>query len=372
MGAAKGGKKKQAPSTATLRALKVAPVSTAVTAQSVQTGPPISPEQRIRLYSPDEWEDFIEEWAGSLKGDYDDVVRLGGSGDEGRDVVAYVKNPTTPGEWDNYQCKRYDHALYPGDAWLELGKLCHYTHAGRYTVPRHYYFVAPQGVGTTLSNLIDQPEKLRAELVQRWAEDVEAKIGKGTIALTGALKKYVEAFDFSIVKRLQPKALLARHEKSPHFAVRFGGGLPPRPPVPAPPPTLGAIEVRYVEQLLLAYGDHLKAVISSPDAIPDKLLKDHFARCRVQLYSAEALRAFSRDTLPPGMFEKLQDEMFKGVINTAEATHLTGLDRARAVLQQATVVGITSHPLVTVWEIDDRCGICHQLVNDSRLSWVTT
>jgi hypothetical protein len=354
-----------------LRPLVVAPVSTSVTCQSVQTGPPISPEQRIRLYSPDQWEEFIEEWAGSLKNDYADVVRLGGAGDEGRDVVAYVKNPSKAGEWDNYQCKHYDHALHPGDAWLELAKLCHYTQEGNFTVPRTYYFVAPQGVGTSLSNLIDKPEKLREELVKNWPKYCMTRIEKGkTITLSGPLKTHVERFDFSIVRRLQPKALLARHEKSPHFLVRFGGGLPQRPPVPAPPPMLGVIEVRYVEQLLLAYGEHLKAVISSPDAISDKSLKEHFARCRVQLYSAEALRAFSRDTLPAGMFEKLQDEMFKGVIDTAEASHSTGLERARAVLIQATVVGITSHPLITVWEVDDRCGICHQLVNDSRLHWV--
>ena len=46
-------------------------------------GPPVSPAGRIRLYSPDEWEEFIREWATALPQTYVQIKRLGGAGDKG-------------------------------------------------------------------------------------------------------------------------------------------------------------------------------------------------------------------------------------------------------------------------------------------------
>ena len=65
--------------------------------------------------SSGEWEDFVLEWAHSLKAKYAAVQRCGGAGDMGRDVVAYEVNGQVD-PWDNYQCKHYDHALHPGGA----------------------------------------------------------------------------------------------------------------------------------------------------------------------------------------------------------------------------------------------------------------
>src|SRR5688572_17060604 len=112
-----------------------------VTADIVTAGQPIPAIDRLRLMGHEEWEDFILEWAYSLKAKYGSVERCGGAGDRGRDVVAYEMNGQTD-TWDNYQCKHYDHALHPGDVWCELGKLCYYTFVGEYAFPREYFFVA--------------------------------------------------------------------------------------------------------------------------------------------------------------------------------------------------------------------------------------
>ena len=50
----------------------------------------------------------------------------------------------------------------------------------------------------------------------------------------------------------------------------------------------------------------------------------HFRRARESFYCAEALRNFSRDTLPDGAFENLQKQIHDGVIDTAEAEHACG------------------------------------------------
>lgn len=128
-----------------------------ITSKDIETGKHISPAQRLRIMNADEWEEFIEEWTDSLKKEYFKVERLGGAGDKGRDIVAQLENAEI---WDNYQCKHYGHSLRPSDIWTEIGKLVYYTSIGDFNCPRKYFFIAPLGVGTSLSDLLKNPRKL--------------------------------------------------------------------------------------------------------------------------------------------------------------------------------------------------------------------
>ncbi len=102
-------------------------------ADVVASGVPVHPEDRIKLFSNQQWELFVQEWVDSLEDKYDLVERCGGAGDMGRDVIARVKSVN--GAWDNYQCKHYKESLKPSDIWIELGKLAYYTLKGEYFTP---------------------------------------------------------------------------------------------------------------------------------------------------------------------------------------------------------------------------------------------
>jgi hypothetical protein len=52
------------------------PLGTAASADVVMTGLPIPPIERIRIFSPRQWEDFVLEWADSLRNQYGLVERL--------------------------------------------------------------------------------------------------------------------------------------------------------------------------------------------------------------------------------------------------------------------------------------------------------
>ena len=95
-------------------------------------------------------------------------MRLGGPGDKGRDIAAYVTDPVLrDAEWDSYQCKHYDHALQPTDIYKELGKLCFYVSGDVYTQPRKYRFVAPFSV-VDVDDLLRGPELLKTALISNW------------------------------------------------------------------------------------------------------------------------------------------------------------------------------------------------------------
>jgi hypothetical protein len=349
------------------------PVPTGVAAASsnvVATGLPIPPIERLRIFSAGQWEDFVLEWADSLRDQYGDVERCGGAGDMGRDIIAFDR--TNPAVWDNFQCKHYRTGLTPGDIWVELGKLVYYSYAEEYTYPRKYVFVAPQGAGTKLSNLLRRPDRLKSQLIENWDKHCKVGITSTTeVELDGDLRAHLDALDFSIFEAIPPLRIIDQHAKTRWYAARFGGGLPARPKLPPLPVTIADHEMTYVRSLLDAYSDHLKCsvpTVADLDTYCD--VKEHFNDARLEFYSAEALRAFSRDALPPGAFEELQDELHGGIKDEIRGVHSDGYRRVLAVVKTAKLLPITDHALKERLSLIDKGGICHQLANDGKVRWV--
>ena len=202
---------------------------------------------------------------------------------------------------------------------------------------------------------------------------LDSRVIRKIIELEGDFLAYVELFDFSIFSSKSHIELIEAHSHTGFHAVRFGGGLPARPRPDAPPTEPAASESRYIRQLLDAYEDHLGTAVENLAALKaHQSLENDFFRQRERFYHAESLRNFSRDTVPEGTFDDLQDEVFHGVIDVTEGRHTDGFERMRATVTQAAQVSITANPLASVTKSQDRQGICHQLANDDRLLWVST
>lgn len=338
----------------------------------VQTGVPVPKAMRVRNFSPDEWEEFVEEWAQSLEDSYAKVRRFGGAGDCGVDIAGFCTRDGFESTWDNYQCKQYDHPLRPSDIWIEVGKIIYYSYRGEFLAPRTHYFVVSRGVGTTLEKLLNKPQELITKFKSNWNKYCREKITTTeTINLEGDLLTYTDSFDFSIFSSKSHIELIDAHSHTGFHAVRFGGGLPGRPKPDAPPATPTANESRYIRQLLDAYGDHLCVVVENVAALnAHQSLEGNFLRQRERFYHAESLRNFARDTVPEGTFDDLQEEVFHGVIDVTEGMHANGFERMQATVAQAAQVSTAANPLASVTKSQDRQGICHQLANDDRLIWV--
>lgn len=346
------------------------PATTAgIPADVVAAGLPIPAIERIRIFSDRQWEEFVLEWVDSLRDDYALVERCGGAGDMGRDIIAISKDDGSV--WDNYQCKHYKNALTPGDIWVELGKLVYYTQRGDYSYPRRYRFVAPQGAGTALSNLLKSPDKLRSQVKANWDKHCRLTItSTAVIELDGKLEAYIDTLDFSIFSAIPPLRLIDEHGKTRWHVARFGGGLPLRPPVGLLPTDPADNEANYVRQLLDAYADYLKCQVASvTDIAHEANVREHFGDSRLEFYSAESLRTFSRDTLPPGEFERLQDEVHSGIKDEVRTDHPDGYRRVVAVVKTARSLPLSGHALHGRLTVRDHGGICHQLANDMKVKW---
>jgi hypothetical protein len=347
------------------------PVVPVPSSTDVIAGPPVAAIDRLKLFDARQWEQFVLEWADSLRARYESVEQHGGSGDLGCDVVAYLRDGD--GAWDNYQCKHYDHRLTPSDIWPEIAKLVVHTHRGALSVPERYVFVAPRGAGTKLAKMLRQPDALRAGLLEAWDKSCRTRIAADAPAeLDDKLSGHIDAFDFSIFSAVPPLRLIDEHAQTRWHAARFGSGLPARPPVPSPPPSPATEEATYVGELLGAYAEHLGVVIGSvADLEPHAPVAEHFGDARIAFYSAEGLRLFSRDTLPPGSFGRLQDDVHSGIRDDVRHAHADGYARVLAATKTAQTLALTAHALANAATVPDRHGICHQLANDGKVRWTT-
>jgi hypothetical protein len=72
-----------------------------------------------------------------------------------------------------------------------------------YPPPTNYYFAASKGLGLKLKKLLTKPDELKKELIANWHGYCKTKItDTKEIPLDGALKDYLEKFDFTIFKMI--------------------------------------------------------------------------------------------------------------------------------------------------------------------------
>ena len=323
--------------------------------------------------SPDEWEEFIEEWMTFKSTEYYDFERLGGAGDQGRDVVGYVDNPKSNNNylWDNFQCKHYSAPLAPSNIWVEIAKICYYAFINEYPFPRKYYFIAPHGVGTKLSNYLKKPDILKEELYNNWENYCRSQITETKkVELVEPLRQYIDGLDFSIFDKISTIKIIMGHSKTQFHVVRFGTPLPKRPKTPQVPENIKANEINYVGKLINAYDSHCKEVVKSvEDAKSNPIYQKHLKRSREDFLHAETLRNFSRDTLPSGEFEGVQDQLLNGVADIVDTEYPNGFDKVKDTISEAKKLQLPTTPLTSCLTVNDRGGICHQLANDDKIFW---
>ncbi|PES46094.1 ABC-three component system protein [Bacillus thuringiensis] len=336
-------------------------------------GTPIPPVKRLQIISNEEFEDIVLEWAYDyLRQKYYSVSRIGGAGDKGRDVVAlYAKGSP---QIDIYQCKHYGGTLAPSSFWVEFGKLCYYTFKGDYPVPQNYYIVTAHGLGPSMVHYLDNPNDINDGLIANW--DTYCKKGitaKVEIKLDKALKDYIKQFDFQIVQEIPPIRLIDEYSNTKWFKYRFGGGLKKRPKTAPLPEAVDDDEAKlpYVTQLITVYSQHANKEFENVDSLKeDSYIDNHFKRQRFDFHSAQTLKRFSRDEfIDEDPYEEAKSEIYSGVVDVNMKRHEEALEKVNATLEIARSLSLDGNELGKI-NPSDKVGMCHELVNDSKLKWV--
>lgn len=340
------------------------------TALTIRAGS-FPPSVQVQHYSPEEWEEFIEECCdivAELDRTYVRVQRLGGAGDAGRDIEARLQDDLLPDGWDLYQAKHYRNPLTPGEFLPELAKFINNLAAARYPAPRHYLVCAPRNAGPALHDLIAAPDRLKGALLAAWEK------GAGTrpfpFELTPELVAFVSGYDFSRVRERTLKELLAIHarDRVRHFR-RFKVEVD-RGEDPAVPTELAIEEQRYIAELVKVYAESEGVLLTLEDVMSSSIFSEHLEACRAQFYCAEGLRRFSRDIFPEE-FEHLLNMIFDGVRATLKHPRLrSGFDRLDAVMTDVDRLKLTDSRLHGRLRGGDLKGACHHLANDGVIKWV--
>lgn len=337
-----------------------------LTALDVEKGPPVQPLDRLQIMSASDWERFTSEFVPYLDKEYVSVTLCGGGGDMGRDVIAKFSTG-----WDNFQCKHYKDKLSIADVAAELGKLVYYTWKKEYTLPRKYFFVTPKGCSAPCTSLFAKKSRILDEIIKRWDKVCKHKItSTESIPLEGDLLNYLNTIDFSFVNEMSSSHLIEIHARSPHHTSRFGSYHLKRPKVPmVAPATVSANEKVYIGALLDAFSEADGAEYSI-ESVMDSEYEGILDRARINFFSAEYLEAFSRDGFPAGCYDKLKAECHNSIESVLYEKHEDGFQRFLKVSSHSVCVQYDSHPLRDFLQAADRKGLCHQLVNDLKFTWV--
>lgn len=337
----------------------------------------IAPLKILEMYSAKEYEEIIEEWCYYYlkpKKNYELVAHLGGSGDKGRDIAAYVNYKESI--WDNYQCKHYDSAIGPSTILTEIGKLCYNCYTNQLAKPpQKYYFIAPRGLSSSSHDLLTFPDKIKEELISKWETCCKKKIAENkSIELDDMLREYILQFNFGMFNYITPLEFLNQFKETPYYKTRFGELVKPRDLKIHTPEEIQVFEAKYIQKILEAYAQYLKSNSVGKQVLDkDPELKADFDRQRVSYFNAESLKQFSRDTYPPecNYFESLKQEIYDGIIDSIQEDAEHGLARLRKVLNRATELQITNNPLLDQTKTIDRKGMCHHLANEREdVKWV--
>jgi hypothetical protein len=346
--------------------------NTGSTATPVTSGMAFPVADLIQTFKPEVWEDFTEEWAHSQEKKYKEIIRYTGAGDMGLDVLCFHTKDQFNGPWDNVQCKRYACELMPSQVWIELGKIIYYSFIGEYPPPTNYYFAASKGLGLKLKKLLTKPDKLKSELIANWDKYCKTEITTTKeLPLDGPLKDYLDTFDFKIFKMIPVAQMIKDHANTVFYIRRFGpASFPERPPVELPPPAIQAKESRYVQQLFEVYSEKLSVQLSDPAQLSQyPEIEQHFNRSREIFYHAESLRNF-RDSIDPGAFDAIRDEIYHGTVDMYEMEYPDGLTRVRSTVSHAGTLTPNCNALCVRVQTKDKQGFCHHLANEDRFTWV--
>lgn len=325
-------------------------------------------DRLVLLLSSEDLEKFCRDWV-ERKAGYLEVQRFAGSGDKGRDVVGFLSTSRHDGPWDNYQCKQFLNGISISQALLAIGKVLYWASRGEFLLPDNFYFVAPKGLSNRLQSIIDRPSALRTALVEKWDAVCAPSISrKFTATLDSKVMSAIDSFDFERIRVVTLDRLMADPAVRPLLVEKWGAdpGTYPSATVPA---IVQSAEMRYIEELIDAYGERARTHFSDHAAVlEDESLGPDLCRQRERYFEADAFQKFYRDNTSSEVIARFRRDVHFGVVDKWNAAAADILARIEAVMDRAGAV-TPAGPLAKYAHVPVKQGMCHHFVNDGEMTW---
>ncbi len=327
----------------------------------------------LKAMDEDTYEELIASWAyWCLKGKYEDVLRLGGAGDGGMDVVAYYNQANR--DCDIFQCKHYKEPINKSSVIAELGKFLYHVHKGLLPSPRSYFLMAPNGLSPQFTHIYTNSESLKNTIVKEWDASIANHIEKKKCyKCENELKTFLESFNYNIFKFYSPDKLLKdiyeenRHVYFQYFGVKKEELVKVKLNVPN---SITEYETKYIQHLINAYND-----VNSEDLSIDNVEKseygEHYKRSREEFWLAESVKKMSQENCPGDLdeFAELEDDMYGYVVDTYEEKHDNAFRKVKAVTGIASNFPRKERVISGELGARELKGVCFQLSNEDRLIW---
>ena len=334
--------------------------------------PSMSPIDRWGTYSHEEFEYFILERARVfLKKGYH-VLKRGGAGDKGIDVLVSDQ----AGHHIIYQCKKYSSRFKLSDTLTEIGKICYYSYIGRIPKPMEYYLVAYSDLADDTIKFFNNKSKISEILIENWDQRCKNKITTTqSIKLDKELENYIKLFNFSSFSYKGISEILEEHKETVYFAFRFGGELTIHRPINTVPSEIQLLESKYISKLFEVYSEELGMDVLNESQLKkyDMKLYDNFQTQRERFFSAENLRLFAKDSmLLENEFDKLKNEIYDAIVDSLYKRNISAYEKLDECLTKAANVAVTDNLLTKCGIVGsiDRKGVCHHLANErDNVKW---
>lgn len=333
----------------------------------------------LKTMHEETYEELVAAWAfwclkNGTAQKYEDVSRIGGAGDKGVDVIAFINQKTR--KCDIYQCKHYGHAISQSDVIAELGKFLYFMSTGDIPIPETYYLMGPEGLSGQYTLIYTNPEKLKNSIKTNWNKCIAEKIEKGhSHPFEGALVDFIENFDYTKFQTYsQDKFLknLLECEKRYVYFQYFGYRREYLKRIKKETPTkLDDYEKKYTKYLFDAYND-VKGVVEIDETnIAGSNFAKHFGRSRDEFWLAESVKKMEDENNPGDIdeFEELKDDVLDFVSDTFEENYKNAFEKVKAVTGKAATM--TKKDRIISGEVGARelKGVCYQLSNEDKLIW---
>ncbi|MEL0609114.1 ABC-three component system protein [Vibrio echinoideorum] len=325
-------------------------------------------ERQILALDDKRLEKFVLEWIESYR-PYFKVKRFAGAGDAGRDVVGFSTKEQHEGEWDNYQCKQLKKTISKDSGLKEVGKILYNSYVGKFSLPKNFYFVAPNGVNRTLEDYIFNPSQFKKALIDGWNTYCAGKISSKNIPLTDDLKCFLENFDYSTIQVIDIDTLEKDKNCRVILVEWFGGDMIPPPEEFTVPSEIQLKEVEYVNKLLEAYSEDAELTYSCISQIESNFLYNtDFKMQRERYYCADAFIGSYRDNTVSSSLDAIKGQIYSGVFDTLTTSYPNGFLRMKGVMKQAAIVSVSGKLSIHV-NSQVKQGYCHHIVTSGELCW---